>query len=121
MEPRGSVPPEQLAQYVHLADKGTEELDAQCFMGMLLALSSRARQMWARDGRRSVAAARCLPAVLLLLLRAPDHAGGVTCGPCMTKNAGMWVPGYFVGGNVSFHTCSGCVLSLTVKVAKSWL
>lgn len=90
--PRGNVPPEQLA--VSAPGRQGNQRDAQCFLGMLLAVSSRAHQMWARDGCSSVTVARCLPAVLRLLLRSRR---GVTCGPCMSKNAGMWVPGYLWG------------------------
>lgn len=88
---------------------------AQC---LLFAGFSWMLQMWAREGLQ-ICVCGTLHSFLssALLLSAVVHAVGVTCGLCMTKNAGMWTRGWCMGG-----TCpSTCVAGVCPAVQPRWL
>lgn len=72
---RGNISPEQLAVSAPGRQGNQGERCTVLFGHAVCCLFQRALQMWVRDGCSSVAAVRCLPAVLCLLLRAPHHAG----------------------------------------------
>lgn len=116
---RRSVPPEQATPSDDPCVWGAEQLDAQC---LLFAGFSWMLQMWAREGLQ-ICVCGTLHSLLSfsLLLHALVHAMGVTCGLCMTKNAGMWARGCCMGGTcpstcvvgcAQYYSQGGCVLAL---------
>lgn len=120
---RSSVPLEQpVWQSMCLESWATRDTILNLARCLLFAGFSWMLQMWAREGQQ-ICVCGTLPSLLSssLWLHALVHALVVTCGPCMTKSAGMWSWGCWLGGTCP-STCAvgctqhcspgGCVLAL---------
>lgn len=83
---------------------------AQC---LLFAGFSWMLHMWVREGLQ-ICVCGTLHSLLSssLLLRALIRAMGVTCGLCVTKNAGMWMRGCCMGGTCPSTRVVGVCLAL---------
>lgn len=94
--PRGNIPPEQLAVSAP-GRQGNQRERCTVLLGhaacCLFQSTSDVGEGWVQQCHCG-ALPSCCPAPSAPCTRSRR---GVTCGPCMSKNAGMWIPGYLWG------------------------